>query len=144
MEEPTPLRAMGTSANPFAPVQQPDSRARKAIQRFLAERAHYESAVATKLGLRPISFADSIDPIFLQSLLVIRVFGTGFIDFSDLTDDIIKAKLTDFLPEASLFRSTKLWQTFKRNVRLDFAEPDTRIFILMLQTSYVEHSKRRG
>ncbi len=113
MGEPTPPPAGGTSANHFAPVQAPrlTSISRKAIQRFLAERAHYESAVAAQPGLSPISWAASIDPIFLQSLLVIQVFGTGFNDVSDLTDDIIKAKLTELLPAASLFRSTKLWTT---------------------------------
>ncbi len=51
--------------------------------------------MAAQPGLSPISWAASIDPIFLQSLLVIRVFGTGLNDVSNLTDGIIKAKLTE-------------------------------------------------
>ncbi len=32
----------------------------------------------------------------------------------------------------------------KRNVRLDVSEPDARLRILMLQTSYLELCERRG
>ncbi len=40
-------------------------------------------------------YLSPVDPIFLQSLLVIRVFGTGFKDVSDVTEDIIMAMLTE-------------------------------------------------
>ncbi len=113
MGEPLSPPAGGTYANIFVPVQAPQltSISRKAIQHFLAEHAHYKSAVDAQPGLSPISWAAAIDPIFLQSLLVIRVFVTGFNDVSDLTDDIIKTRLTELLPAASLFRSMKLWPT---------------------------------
>ncbi len=62
-------------------------------------------------GLSPISWAGSIDPIFLQWLLVIRVFGTGFNDVSDLTDDIIKAKLTELSSGSKPVSFDELWPT---------------------------------
>ncbi len=134
MGEPTPTPAGGTSANVFAPVQAPrlTSISLEAIQRFLAERAHYEPAVAAQSGLSPISWAGSIDPIFLQSLLVIRVFGTGFIDISKLTDDIINAKLTVRSSGNKPVSFDEALADIKRNVRLDVAGPDARIRILML------------
>ncbi len=110
---PTPPPAGGTSANLFAPVQTPwlTSIPWKAIQRFLAERAHYESSMDAQRCLSPISWAGSIEPIFLQSLLVIRIFGEGFDNVGDLTDDIIKAKLTELASVRKPVRSMELWPT---------------------------------
>ncbi len=52
MGDTTPPPGGGTSANLFAPIQAPrlSSISRKAIQHFLAERAHYESAVSAQPG----------------------------------------------------------------------------------------------
>ncbi len=57
-----------------------------AIQHFLAERAHYESTVSAQPGLTPISWAGSIDAIFLRSLLRAHIFGQCYTDINDLTD----------------------------------------------------------
>ncbi len=100
--------------------------------------------MAAQPGLSPFSWAGFIDPIFLQSLLVIRVFGTGLNDVSDLTDDIIKAKLTERSSGSKPVSFDEAFADVKRNVRLDVAELDAQIRILMLQASYVEHCKRRG
>ncbi len=88
--------------------------------------------------------AGSIDPIFLQSLLVICVFGIGCNDVSDLTDDIVKAKPTELSSGSKPVSFDEALADVKRNVRLDPAEPDARIRILMLQASYVGHCKRCG
>ncbi len=84
--------ARGTSASLFAPIQAPrlSSILRKAMQHFLAELAHYESAMSAQPRLRPSPGADSIDAIFLRSLLRARIFGQGYSDVNDLTDDVIK------------------------------------------------------
>ncbi len=52
MGDTTPPPAGGSSANLFALIQAPrlSSISRKAIQQFLAERAHYESAVSAQPG----------------------------------------------------------------------------------------------
>ena len=146
MGDPLPPPSGGTSGNLFAPIQAPRLRSisRKEIQRFLAERAHYESAVAAQPGLIPVSWAGSIDPIFLQSLLVIRIFGEGINDVGDLTDDIIKVKLNELSSGSKPVSADEAMADVKRNVRLDASEPDARIRVLMLQASYVEHCKRRG
>ncbi len=143
MEEPTPSPARGTSANLFAPVQAPRLKciSRKEIKRFLAGRSHYKYAAAAQPGPGPISWAGSIEPIFLQSLLFTRDFGEGFNYAVDLTDNVIKAKFTEF-PSGS--KPDEALADVKRNVRLDNAEPDARVRILILQASYMEHCKRCG
>ncbi len=58
--------------------------------------------MAAELGMSSISWAGSIDPIFLQSLLGILVFRTGFNDDSDHSDDIVKATLREFSSASEL------------------------------------------
>lgn len=55
----TPPPPRGTYANLLVPIQEPrlSSISRKAIQTILAERQHYDLAVATQPGLRPIPWA---------------------------------------------------------------------------------------
>ncbi len=128
MGDTTPPPDGGTSANLFALIRL--SRiSRKAIQHILAERAHYESAVSAQPGLTPISWTGSIDASFLRSLLRARLFGQGYTDVNDLTDDVIKNRLCNEV---------------KRNRRLDVSEPDALLRIFMLQTSYLELCERRG
>ncbi len=124
--QPTPPPAGGTSANLFVPVQahRLTSISCKAIQSFLAERAHSQSAVAAQPGLSLISWADFFGLIFPQSLLVIHVFGTGFNDVSDLTDDMIKEQLKELSSGSNPDSSDEALPDVKRNVRLDVAEPD--------------------
>ncbi len=145
-EESTLPPAGGTFANLFEPgqAQRLTSLSRKAIQRCLAERAHYESAVAAQPGLSPISWAASIDHILLHSVLVIRVFGTGFSDVSNLTDVIIKAKMTELASGSKPVSIDEALADVKRNVRLESAEPNALLQILIFQASYLEHCKRRS
>ena len=83
--------------NLFAPIQAPKLKAisRKAIQHFLAEREQYEIAVEAQSGINPISWAGCFEAFFLRSLVRERVFGANYTEVSDLTDEIIKTRLTE-------------------------------------------------
>ncbi len=107
--EPRPIPAGGTSSNLFEPVQAPrlTSISRKMVPPFLADRAHYESAVAAQPGMSPIPWAGSIGLMFLQSLLVIRVFRGGFNDVTDVTE----AKLTEISSASKSVSFDEPWQT---------------------------------
>ncbi len=95
-------------------------------------------------GLTPISWAGSIDAIFLRSLLRARIFVQGYTDVNDLTDDVIKNRLCYFVEGSKPVSFDDALADVKRNVRLDFSEPDARLRILMLQTSYLDLCERRG
>ena len=135
-----------TSGNLFVPIQAPrlNSISRKAIQHFLAERASYEAAVAAQPGLLPVSWAGCFNAIFLRSLLRARIFGSEITNINALTDDIIKNKLMHLVSGSKHVTYDEAMADVKRNVRLDASEPDARLRILMLQTSYMELCERRG
>ncbi len=126
MGDTTPPPAGGVSVNLFAPIQEPRLRSisRKAVQHFLAERAHYKSAVCAYPGLTPISWAGSIDAIFLRSLLRARIFGQGYTDVNDLTDDVIKNRLCNLVGGSKPVSFDDTLTELKRNVRLDVSWTD--------------------
>ncbi len=146
MGEPTPPPAGGTSANLFTLMQAPSlsSILRKAIQHFLAERAHYESAVSVQPELTPISWAGSVDAIFLRSLLRARIFGQSYTDVNDLTDDVIKNRLCNLVGGSKSVSFDDALADVKRNFRLEVSQPDAHLRILMLLTSYLELCERHG
>ncbi len=73
-----------------------------------------------------------------------RCFCEGFKNVSDVTDDAIKARLTEISSGSKPVSFDEVLADVKRNVRHDAAEHDACIRILMLQASYAEHCKRRG
>ena len=137
---------VGTSGTLFAPIQAPrlKSISRKAIQSFLAERMQYEAAVQAQPGINAISWAGCFDAIFLRSLIRARIFGAEVKDVTDLTDSLIKSKLEELSGTSKSTSYEEALADVKRNCRLDSSEPDARIRILMLQTSYIELCERRG
>ena len=136
----------GVSGTLFAPIQAPrlKSISRKAILDFLAERSQYEAAVCAQPGINAISWAGCFDAIYLRSLVRARIFGAQFKEVADLTDDVIKSKLKELAGQPKSVSFEEALADVKRNCRLDSSEPDARIRILMLQTSYVELCERRG
>ena len=85
-----------SSVNPYTFIQHPriTSIRRKDIQEFFAQRDSHEAAVSSQQGPTPVPYANCFDPIFLRSLVRVQVFGEAITNVSDLTDEIIKQKLT--------------------------------------------------
>ncbi len=59
-------------------------------------------------------------------------------------DDVIKNRLCNLVGGSKPVSLDDALTDVKRNVRLDVSEPDARIRILTLQTSYLELCERRG
>ena len=135
-----------TSVHLFAPIEAPrlKSISRKAIQHFLAERSQYEAAVKAQPGINAISWAGCFDAIFLRSLIRARIFGADVKEETDLTDKIIKKKLLELSGASKSVSFEEALADVKRNCRLDASEPDAKLRILMLKTSYIELCERRG
>ena len=135
-----------TSENFFAPVQAPrlKSISRKGNQRFLEERTQYEGAVQAQPEFNPISRAGCFDAIFLRSLLRARVLGKEITEVSQLTDGMIKAKLTVLSSQTKAVSYDEALADIKRACSPDASESDARLHILMPQTSYIELCGHRG
>ncbi len=78
-------------------------------------------------ALTPISWAGSIDSIFLRSLLLARIFGQGYTDVNDLTDDVIKNRLCNLVGGRKPGSFDDALADVKRNFRLYVSEPDARL-----------------
>ncbi len=100
--------------------------------------------MSAKPGRTSISWAGSIDSTFLRSLLRARIFGQGYTDVNDLTDDIIQNRLCNLVGGSKPVSFDDALADVKRNVRLDISEPDVRLRILILQIIYIELCERRG
>lgn len=134
------------SAHLFAPPSHPKIKAisRNAIQDFLAERAQYEVSIEAQHGLKPVSWAGCFDALFLRSLLKGRIFGAQNTTIEQLSDNVIKARLESLASATKHVSFDEAMVDVKRNIRLDASEPDARLRVLMLQTSYVSLCEKRG
>ncbi len=65
-------------------------------------------------------------------------------DGKDFADDVINAKLIERSSGTKPVSFDGALADVKRNVRLDAAEPDSRLLILSFQANIVEHCKRHG
>lgn len=138
--------ATGATAHLFAPIRAPriTSISRKAIQDFLADRESYEDSVAAQPGLKAVSWRSCFQASFLRSLVLARMFGTQVKDVSDLTDEIIKDKLSSYAEGSKVVSADEALSDVKRNVRMDASERDARIRIMMLSASYLGLCYKRG
>ena len=136
----------GASAHLFAPISAPriTSISRRAIQDFLADREAYEDAISAQPGLMAVSWRSCFPASFLRSLVRARIFRKNISDVTDLTDELIKEKLTTFAAGTKTVSADEALADVKRNVRLDATEPDARMRIMMLSASYLELCDKRG
>ncbi len=81
---------------------------------------------------------------FFARCLVPVFFGQGYTDVNDLTYDVIKNRLCNLVGGSKPVSFDDALAYVKRNIRLNVSEPDARLRILMLQTSYLELCERRG
>ncbi|CAN8068627.1 unnamed protein product [Agarophyton chilense] len=134
------------SVNPLSYVQHPriTKITRKAIQDFLAQRDSYEVAVASQEGLSPVPYANCFNSIFLRSLVRARVFGKDIKEVSQLTDEIIKEKLSALSSKGRAVSYDEVMADVKRSISLDASEPDAFLRIIGLQTAYLDLCDRRG
>lgn len=136
----------GAVRHMFAPIQAPriKSFTRKAVQTFLAEREAYEDAVDAQPGVKAVSYRSCFQASFLSSLVKSRMFGSEVKVLSDLTDDILKAKLQQIAGRSRTVSVEQAFADVKRNVRMDASEPDARLRVMILSASYIELCEKRG
>ncbi len=73
---------------------------------------------------------------FLRSLLRARIFGQGYTDVNNLTDDVIKNRLCNLVVGSKPVSFDDAWPMSSATFCLDVSEPHARLRILMLQTRY--------
>ncbi len=67
-----------------------------------------------------MSWAGSIDAIFLRLLLRALILDQGYTDVNDLTDDVIKNRVCNLVGGSKSVSIDDALADFKRNVRLKF------------------------
>lgn len=137
---------VGAMEHIFAPIQGPQIHyiSREAVQEFLAERKAYEGAIDAQLGISKVSYRSCFQASYLRSLVCIRVFGQNINEESDLSDEILKAKLQELTGGARKASSEQDLADLKRNVKLDAGETYSKLLVLMLSASYIELCDKRG
>ena len=130
----------------FAPITAPTikSISRKSVLEFLAAREAYEDAVSSQPGMKAVSYRSCFNRVFLKSLVRARAFGAEVSSVNELSDEVIKSKLQEISGYVSSISVESALNEVKANVRLDTNEPDARLRILMLSTSYLELCEKRG
>ncbi|CAN8067564.1 unnamed protein product [Agarophyton chilense] len=107
-------------------------------------RDSHEVSVASQEGLSPVPNDNCFDAIFLRSLVLARVFGKNIKEVSQLTDEIIKEKLSALSSNGRAVSYDELMADVKRSISIDALEPDACLRIIGLQTAYLDLCDRRG
>ncbi len=146
MGDTSPSPAGGISANLFAADSstKAEQHSAKGNPTFPRRTSSLRVRCFCATWATPMFWAGSISAIFLRSLLRARIFGQGYTDINDLTDDFIKNRHFNLVGGRNPVSFHDALADVKRKVRPDVSEPDARLRILMFQTSYLELCERRG